>query len=123
MDRIAVRGIRANGRHGANPGERDAEQPFELDLVFDVDLRAPGTSDALDDTVDYARIYATVCDEVRNASYALLEKLAERILARIFDDVRIARAELSIAKPNLLDGATPSVTLVRDNPRYRAAVR
>ncbi len=57
--RIFVRDIRAYGRHGANPGERDAAQPFDLDveLVADVDLRAR-TSDDLADTIDYAAIHA-----------------------------------------------------------------
>jgi len=30
--RITVAGIRAEGRHGANPGERDSAQPFVVDL-------------------------------------------------------------------------------------------
>ena len=51
---------------------------------------------------------------VETHSYALIERLAAEILDRIFGDVRILRAELTIAKPHLLEGATPSVTLTRE---------
>ena len=121
MDRIALRGMRVNGRHGANPGERDSEQPFDIDVVFDIDLRAASASDALGDTVNYAEVHADIARAVREQSFELLERLAGYVLDRLFRDARIARAELTVAKPELLDGATPSVTLVRDNPRYRAA--
>jgi len=123
MDRINLRGIRALGRHGANPGERDREQPFDVDLVFDIDLRAAQSSDALDDTVNYAHVYRRIVDIVAGRSFVLLERLAGVLLDDLFTDPRVARAELTIAKPQLLDGATPSVTLVRENPRFRAAHR
>ena len=40
MDRIALRRVRAYGRHGWNEGEREAAQPFEIDLDVEIDLRA-----------------------------------------------------------------------------------
>jgi len=39
----------------------------------------------------------------------------------IFNDRRVVRAEITIAKPEILDGATPSITLRRENPNFRAA--
>ena len=120
MDRIALRSLRAHGRHGANPGEREAPQPFDVDVSFDIDLRAAQASDVLEDTVNYAEIHARLKEIVEGESYALLERLAGRMIDELFRDARIAAAELTIGKPGLLDGATPSVTLVRKNPRYRS---
>jgi dihydroneopterin aldolase len=114
MDRITLRGIAARGRHGANPGERESPQPFEADLVLDLDLSAAAANDELASTVDYARVHAEIVEIVETHSYALLERLASVILERIMRDERIARAELTIGKPRLLAGATPSVTLVRE---------
>ncbi|HTX59741.1 MAG TPA: dihydroneopterin aldolase [Verrucomicrobiae bacterium] len=114
MDRIALRGIRAMGRHGADPGERDREQPFDVDVVAEIDLRAAQASDDLADTLDYARLHQRVVRIVGATSYALLERLAGDLLAAIFEDARVARAEVTVAKPNLLGGATPSVTLSRE---------
>jgi len=111
LDTIAVRGIRAYGKHGANPGERDFMQPFDLELELDVDLRAARASDELADTLDYAALHAMVVRAVRERSYRLLERLGDVILAEILRDERIAAARLTIAKPNLLAGATPAVTV------------
>jgi dihydroneopterin aldolase len=119
MDRITLRGIRAHGRHGAYDGEREAEQPFDLDVLLDMDLRDAQTSDELGDTIDYDALHQRLIAIVASTSFALLERLASELLEAIFTDTRVARAEVSIAKPGKLEGATPSITLVRENPRYR----
>lgn len=113
-DRIALRGLRAFGRHGANPGERDVPQPFDVDVVLAFDLTAARRSDALRDTFDYAALHRAIVAIVGRERYALLERLGDEILNWIFSDGRVARAEVTIAKPGLLGGATPSVTVVRE---------
>ena len=110
-DTIALRGIRAYGKHGALPGERDREQPFDVDLELEIDLSAARASDALKDTVDYAGAYERVVTIVRERSYALLERLGDEIANDLLRDARIASARVTIGKPGLLDGATPSVTV------------
>lgn len=120
MDVIALHGIRVCGKHGANPGERDLEQPFDIEIVAEMDLAAAQHSDDLDDTLNYDELHQRVTRIVQSTSFALLERLAGEILSAIFSDARVARAEVEIAKPALLDGATPSVRLRRENPRYRA---
>ena len=116
MDRITIRNIVAHGRHGANPGERDRSQPFHLEIALDLDLTRAGESDDLNDTVNYAEIYETTRTIVEDRSFQLIERLASAILDEILRDKRIARASVSIAKPDLLDGATPAVMLSRENP-------
>ncbi len=110
-DSIALRAIRAYGRHGANPGERDHVQPFEIEIEIEIDLGAARASDALGDTVDYAALHATVVRLVCERSYALLERLGDDILRELMRDERVRAARLTIGKPGLLAGATPSVTL------------
>lgn len=117
MDLIRLRGIRVYGKHGANPGERDAEQPFDLDITVHMDLTAAGFSDDLGDTLNYDALHRRIAGIVQSTSFQLLERLAAEIANAIFADPRVARAEVEIAKPELLEGATPSVRLVRDNPR------
>lgn len=115
MDRISLRNIVAHGKHGANPGERDRSQPFHIEVDLDIDLTRAGQTDELHDTVDYAAVHRTVVTIVEERSYQLLERVASVILDEILRDPRILRASLSIAKPDLLDGATPAVKLSRDN--------
>ena len=116
-DSIVLRGMRVWGRHGANPGEREVVQAFDVELALGVDLRAAARSDALEDTIDYSSVHATLIGIVQSQSYALLERLAQAILDAIFSDIRIRSADITIAKPGILGGATPSVTLQRLNPR------
>jgi dihydroneopterin aldolase len=120
MDRVTLRGVRAYGRHGWEAAERERPQPFAIDLDAEIDLRAAQLSDDLSETLDYAALHRRIVAIVANTSYALLERLAADILEAIFEDRRVARAIVTIAKPALLDGATPSVTFDRVNPRYEA---
>src|SRR5579862_6611325 len=120
MDRIAIRGIRAFGKHGANPGERDREQAFDIDALIDIDLQAAERSDDLEATLDYDALHKRLTHIVATTSFKLLERLAGALLTAIFADSRVIRAELTIAKPEILNGATPSITLIRKNPRHRA---
>ncbi len=110
-DRIVVRGIRAYGRHGALAGEREMAQPFDLDVEIDLDLTEARKSDALADTLDYAKVHERVVAIVRDRSFGLLERLGEEIARALLDDPRVCRVGVTIAKPNLLSGATPSVSV------------
>ncbi|MGH2655309.1 MAG: dihydroneopterin aldolase [Actinomycetota bacterium] len=73
---IRVRGIRAEGRHGASAGERDDPQPFEVDL--DVEVEAAG--DDLDTTADYREVVAAVRAVIEGQPVTLIETLAGRIV-------------------------------------------
>jgi dihydroneopterin aldolase len=118
MDRIALRGVRAYGRHGYDADERERPQPFEIDVTMEIDLCAAQSSDDIADTVDYAALCKRLIVVVATTSYALLERLAGDLLDELFADRRVVRAQVTVGKPGILDGATPSVTLDRANPRY-----
>jgi dihydroneopterin aldolase len=113
VQQITLRGIRVHGRHGANPGERDIAQPFDLDVLLDVDVTRAMTTDDLADTINYAALHADVVRIVRTTSYRLLERLATDILDALIADERVYRAQVTIGKPQLLAGATPAVTAWR----------
>jgi dihydroneopterin aldolase len=111
MDTIELRGIRAFGHHGADPGEKVVAQAFDIDVTLELDLSAARRSDALADTFDYSVLHTTIVHIVRDRSYDLIERLGADILAAILADPRVQRASVRIAKPELLAGATPAVTL------------
>lgn len=113
MDEIALQGVRAYGRHGANPGERDQRQLIEIDLTAELDLQAAQRSDDLAQTLDYDALHARVIRIVSTTSYALLERLGSDLLDAMFADERVVRATVTLSKPEILGGATPSVTLTR----------
>ena len=121
MDRIALRGIRVSGRHGVSSQERAKAQPIDVDLAVELDLGAASAADDIAETIDYARLHERVVAVVAGTSFTLLERLARAILDAAFEDDRIARAEVTVSKPGVLDGATPSVTLTRANDRGRSS--
>jgi len=118
VDVISLRNISVMARHGANPGERDVEQPFNLEVTLLLDLSAAEKSDDLEDTVNYDMLYWRVVEVVRGTSFALLERLAGEVLSTMFEDARIEHATVTISKPGLLEGSTPAVTIARPNPRF-----
>ena len=116
MDEITIGGIRVFGRHGVYRGEKDRPQAFDVALKLHVDLGAASCSDRLADTIDYAAIHRRVVAIVQQRSFDLLERLGAEILNAVFEDERVRAAEVSIGKPELLDGATATVTLRRSRP-------
>ena len=85
-DRIELRGMRFAGRHGVLPHEAVDAQPFEVDVVLELDLAPAGSSDDLARTVDYGSVFAIARDVVEGPHVALVEALAERIAARVLAD-------------------------------------
>jgi|HubBroStandDraft_4_1064222.scaffolds.fasta_scaffold00001_300 dihydroneopterin aldolase len=121
LDAITLRGVRAYGRIGALLQERERRQLLRIDLTAEIDLSAAQRSDELAETLDYSALRDELVTIVATKSYALLERLAGDLLEAVFADRRIARARITLSKPGILDGATPSVTLDRPNPRYDAS--
>ena len=78
-DRIALRAMRFEGRHGVSEAERAATQPFEVDVEIELDLAPAARSDELGLTVDYGAAFALVAGIVEGRSFRLLEALAEAI--------------------------------------------
>lgn len=97
-DRIEVRRIQILGHHGANPGEQDAPQPFEVDLDIGLDLSPAESSDDLEFTVDYGSVTLAVVRIVSTTRFALLEALAGAIADEILSDRRVDRVEVTLRK-------------------------
>lgn len=93
--RIRLTGIRAAGHHGANPGEQDQPQEFEVDLEVVVD---PG-GDHLDDTTDYRELKAAVLQAIAEESHQLLETIARSVVAAVTRDARVLEARAVVHKP------------------------
>ncbi len=120
MDEIRLGGLRVVGTHGVLAEEQARAQPFEVDLVLVVDLGAAAASDGLDDTVDYGEVAGVVERIVREESFALLERLAGRIVDAVLGlDARVAAITVTVTKlrpPVPVDLASAAVRLHRSRP-------
>lgn len=84
--------------HGVLEQERRVGNTFEVSLTAEVDTLPSLYSDALEDTLSYADIYAVVEREMREPS-ALLEHVAGRIVKSLYDEFpRITHLKLRISK-------------------------
>ncbi len=89
-DAILLEGLQVPAALGVTAGERALRRPVEIDLRLHADLRRPGTSDALEDTADYAQVYEVVAKIASGREHLLIEALAQRIcdaLLGTFPDV------------------------------------
>jgi len=115
-DRIELRGLRVLGTHGVLPEEQSRAQPFEVDLDLEADLRLPGRSDLLADTVDYGALAEQVAAVVGGERHALLERLAAHIAETVLDDRRVTSVTVTLRKlrpPVPVDLASAGVRVVR----------
>lgn len=92
---IRVDGIVAEGRHGANPGERDRPQTFIVDVELDVE----NERDSMDDTADYVTVAEAVRHVVARTSFELLETLAYETARGVYGLPRVERATVVVHKP------------------------
>ena len=109
--KLFLSGIRCEGRHGANPGEKDAPQPFVVDLDLDVNVEGDG----IGQTADYRKIAEGVRDTVATTSFDLLESLARAVADAVAAMPHVLRATAVVHKPNAarsvgIDGVAAAAT-------------
>lgn len=85
MDRIELKRMPFFAHHGVFAEEKRLGQRFVVSVVLYLDLRVPGTSDAVADTVDYGKVYDKVKTIAEQERFNLIEALAERIAREILD--------------------------------------
>ena len=101
MGKIILENIRVYSNHGCLDEEALIGSDYMIDLEVDTDLSQSAQTDDLGDTVDYVLLNKIVNEEVRIRS-KLLEKVADRILKRIENEipmVEFVRVKLSKMNP------------------------
>lgn len=98
-DTIELRGMVFHGRHGVLPEEQMEAQPFEVDVLLELDLQPAGLADDLALTVDYGRVFDEVRRIVESTSYRLIEALAEAIAHELLSGHRADRVTVRVRKP------------------------
>jgi dihydroneopterin aldolase len=107
-EKIVLRGISVFGYYGVSPMEREIGQKLELDVEFHHDFTKACMTDALEDTVNYERVYAKVMEMVEGNRFNLLETLADAICRSILDGfptvnaVKTTIRKLTLPFPNTL---------------------
>ena len=99
---IELMGLAVFGHHGYFEEERRLGQRFLVDVW--VDVRGEATeSDRIEDTLDYRRIAALVCDVFAGEERLLLEGLAGAVVDGILERFEaVERARVRVRKPDVV---------------------
>ena len=98
-DRIALRGLRAHGRHGVYDFERERGQMFRVDAVLELDTRPAAAGDDLDRTVNYAELAQQLYAVLSGEPVSLLETLAQRLADVCLAHPLVGAVEITVHKP------------------------
>lgn len=95
---IIIERLEFYGRCGVTTEERARPQPLAVDLELHGQLGPAGLSDHLAHTIDYAAVTQRVVEIGTAQDSCLLEAMAERLLAMLFDEFPIDRVTLWVRK-------------------------
>ena len=99
-DKIIVKGLHCSVRVGVKKEEQEVKRNCELDFWIYFDLSAAGTTDDLDQTVNYSKIIDIVQRLSQTVQYKLLEAFAYRLFDEIFKSTAARRIRLRVKKMN-----------------------
>jgi dihydroneopterin aldolase len=100
MGIIKVNNIKLYAFHGCLEEEAKIGSEYRVDVIVKADLKKSAKTDELADTVDYVHLTHVVKEEMAIRS-KLLEEVAQRILDRLFNELKmIQKATVSVAKIN-----------------------
>jgi dihydroneopterin aldolase/2-amino-4-hydroxy-6-hydroxymethyldihydropteridine diphosphokinase len=89
------------GYHGALPEEQRIGQRFDVDVTLNCDLYQAGTTDQLEQTVNYAEVYMQVKEIVEGRAHKLIETVAEKIAETILLNFsKVESCHVKVIKPN-----------------------
>lgn len=101
MDKIFLRGMKAETLIGVYDWERTGKQMLLLDLDIGVPERA-ALSDNIEDTVHYGEVCEAVRLSLAEQSFLLLEMLAEHVAQLILKDFNAQWVRVRVVKPGIL---------------------
>lgn len=116
-DRIRIEDLLLRSHIGVNDWEREQKQDVILNITLHTDTRAAGSSDRIEDTVNYRSLTKQVIEQVEGSTYFLVEALAEAVAGICLSDRRVVRVDVSVDKPGALRFArSVGVTISRGQP-------
>lgn len=88
------------GYHGVLKEENILGQKFYIDIEMFLNLKKPGMTDHVEDTVNYGEVYEIIKKIVEKKRFKLIEALGENIAQRILNTFDLVKEiEVTIRKP------------------------
>ncbi len=117
MDRVIVRGLRADTVIGVYDWERRVRQRLLLDLELAGDCRRAAADDNLADALDYAGLSERVVAFVEGSDCRLIETLAERVADLVLAEFAVPWLRLTVHKPGAVAAADDVAVMIERGER------
>ena len=107
-DAILLENIQVPAALGVTAEEREMRRPVRIDLELGRNLAPAGSSDRIEDTIDYGDVYRIVEAVAGGGEHRLVEALAERVADALLGGFDIEWVRVSVRKSRPLAGVVES---------------
>jgi FolB domain-containing protein len=119
-DRIELRDLVLRCIVGVNPDERERKQDVMINIKVYADLRVPGETDSIDDTINYRTIKRDVMDLIEQSSFFLVERMAQAVADTCLAYDGVEAVSVRVEKPGALRFVqSVGVEIFRERSRRR----
>lgn len=102
LDTIFLRDLHFHVRHGVYSQEKTNAQTFVVNIEMGTNTLAASCSDALNDTVDYSKVYTLTKEVMTGATANLVEYLGHQIAERILNNFpTVESVTVEVHKPEV----------------------
>lgn len=116
MDCIFIKQLAVSTTIGVYDWEKEIKQQLIFDIEMFGDFSRAGSTDALNDTIDYAEVSSRITSFVEQNSFELIEKVAESAAQIILDEFNTDKVTIHLLKPGAVANAqTVGITITRQN--------
>jgi dihydroneopterin aldolase len=98
LDTIFVESIEFYAYHGASDEEQSVGHRYVVDVELKFDTRKAGSSDDLNDTVNYSRVAKRIVAIGTQVQYRLLEALAAHMAEAVLSEFPVEAVRLRVKK-------------------------
>lgn len=102
MDRILIKDLLVRCVIGVHDEERRDKQDVLINLSLSADLQKAGTSDRLEDSVDYRALNKQILSMAESSRFHLVESLAQAVADICLGNPSIKEATVRVEKPGAL---------------------
>ncbi|MEC5426054.1 dihydroneopterin aldolase [Virgibacillus sp. C22-A2] len=101
MDKILLTNLQFYGYHGLLPEENKLGQRFNVDVEMIVDLKKPGITDDMNDSIHYGQAFELIKEIVEGEPYNLIEAVAGAIAEKLLTSFNLLEAcTVKVIKPD-----------------------
>ena len=100
-DLISISNLSVETRIGVTEKERSRPQDVLIDIDVATDLSSAGSTDSLDDTIDYGGLVTEVAALVRGSECNLLERLASKIAEQVSAKQGVSGVTVRVGKQHV----------------------